>query len=314
MADKEIPDLDAASTLDGSEEFHVVQGGNSRRLSLDTFQDFIANDPLDPDAVLWAKRSCRVATTANHSLSGLADVDGVAISEGRYVLVLFQTDPSENGIYSASSGAWTRPPNSDVSIDCAGSMVAVRYGDTYGGTIWYNDFKASDTLDTDPMNWYQVTPLSSLEFIDLIDTPSSYSGQGGKAVRVKSAEDGVEFFELPFMMTVAVSDETTALTTGNGKVTFRMPCAVTLTAVRASVGTAPTGSTIIVDINENGSSILSTRLSIDASEKTSTTAATAAVISDTALADDAEITIDIDQIGSTIAGAGLKVTLIGNKV
>jgi hypothetical protein len=112
---------------------------------------------------------------------------------------------------------------------------------------------------------------------------------------------------------IPVSDEVTALTAGAGKLTFRMPYAFTLTAVRASVTTAPTGSTLIVDINEAGSTVLSTKLSIDASEKTSTTAASAAVISDAALADDAEMTIDIDQIGSTIAGAGLKVTLIGNR-
>jgi hypothetical protein len=112
---------------------------------------------------------------------------------------------------------------------------------------------------------------------------------------------------------IAVSDETTPLTTGVAKVTFRMPYALTLSGVRASLTTAPTGATVIVDINEGGSTILSTKLSIDASEKTSTTAASAAVISDTALADDAEITIDIDQVGSTIAGAGLKVVLIGTK-
>ena len=110
---------------------------------------------------------------------------------------------------------------------------------------------------------------------------------------------------------IACSDETTALTTGTAKATFRMPYAFTLTAVRASVTTAPTGSVLTVDINEGGTSILSTKLTIDATEKTSTTAATAAVISDTSLADDAEITIDIDGVGSTVAGAGLKVTLIG---
>jgi hypothetical protein len=114
---------------------------------------------------------------------------------------------------------------------------------------------------------------------------------------------------------VACSDETTALTVGVAKVTFRMPYAFTLLAgaagVRASVTTAPTGSVLTVDINEGGVSILSTKLTIDASEKTSTTAATPAVISDVNLADDAEITIDIDGVGSTIAGAGLKVYLIG---
>jgi len=116
---------------------------------------------------------------------------------------------------------------------------------------------------------------------------------------------------LPLRIPIACSDETTALTTGTAKVTFRMPCAMTVTAVRASVTTAPTGSVLTVDINDGGTTILSTKLTIDAGEKTSTTAVTPAVISDTALADDAEITIDIDAVGSTIAGAGLKVWLIG---
>lgn len=109
----------------------------------------------------------------------------------------------------------------------------------------------------------------------------------------------------------AVSDETTALTAGTSAGVFRMPYGFTLTAVRASVTTAGTGSVITVDINESGTSILSTKLTIDATEKTSTTAATAAVISDTALADDAEITIDIDTVDSGGVGAGLKVYLIG---
>ena len=112
---------------------------------------------------------------------------------------------------------------------------------------------------------------------------------------------------------IACSDETTALTTGTAKSTWRMPYAFTLTAVRASVTTAPVGSVLTVDINEAGSTILSTKIEIDANEKTSTTASTPPVISDTSLADDAQMTIDIDGVGSSTAGAGLKVTLIGNK-
>jgi hypothetical protein len=108
---------------------------------------------------------------------------------------------------------------------------------------------------------------------------------------------------------IAASDEATDLATGTGKVYFRMPYAGTLLAVKATVNTAPTGSTLICDINEAGTSVLGTKLSIDASEKTSDTAASAATITDSALADDAEITIDIDQVGSTVAGKGLKVYL-----
>jgi hypothetical protein len=119
-------------------------------------------------------------------------------------------------------------------------------------------------------------------------------------------------YATPFELVVAASDETTALATGTAKITFRMPRAVTLTAVRASLTTAQASGTIFtVDINEGGSSILSTKLTIDNTETTSTTAATPPVISDTALADDAEITIDIDQIGNGTA-KGLKVMLIGN--
>ena len=121
------------------------------------------------------------------------------------------------------------------------------------------------------------------------------------------------FTGLPEAIQLAASDETTALTTGTAKVTFRMPFAMTLTAVRASLTTAQaSGSIFTVDINESGTSILSTKLTIDNTEKTSTTAATAPVISDTALADDAEITIDIDQIGNGTA-TGLKITLIGTR-
>jgi len=112
---------------------------------------------------------------------------------------------------------------------------------------------------------------------------------------------------------LAASDETTALTTGTAKMTSRMPHAMTLTSVRASLTTAQaSGSIFTVDINESGSSILSTKLTIDNTEKTSTTAATPAVISDTVLADDAEITIDIDQVGNGTA-TGLKLTLIGTR-
>jgi hypothetical protein len=90
-----------------------------------------------------------------------------------------------------------------------------------------------------------------------------------------------------------------------------MPYAFTLTNVKASVTTAPTGANLVIDINIAGVTILSTKLSIDATEKTSATAATPVVISSSALAADDEITIDFDQVGSTIAGAGVKVQFIG---
>ena len=116
-------------------------------------------------------------------------------------------------------------------------------------------------------------------------------------------------------LVIACGDETTATTTGQ-KISFRMPYAMTLNAgiagVTGSLVTAGTGVNLLtVDINEGGSTILSTKLTFDATETTTTSAATPVVISDTALAADSVITIDVDQLDSGGVAAGLKISLIG---
>ncbi len=106
-------------------------------------------------------------------------------------------------------------------------------------------------------------------------------------------------------------DETTALTTGTAKYTWRTPCAFYVTSVRASLTTTSSSGNPAIDINEGGSSIFTTTLTIDSSETTSTTAATAAVIGGAGpqLADDASITFDIDTAGT--GAAGLKIKIYG---
>ena len=114
---------------------------------------------------------------------------------------------------------------------------------------------------------------------------------------------GIESF------TIAVSDETTSLLTGNDKVKFLMPYAFTLTEVKAFVSTAPTGAALTLQVTEGGAgnNLTSSAVSISASANTANTTSFA----DSSLAEDAVIGINIDQIGSTEAGKGLKVTLIG---
>jgi|694.fasta_scaffold03440_24 hypothetical protein len=146
------------------------------------------------------------------------------------------------------------------------------------------------------------------------DTPARLAvGTNGQRLEAASGETtGLRWASDPVVLAIAVSDETTNITTGTAKVTFRMPFAMTVTSVRASLATASTSGNPTFDINEGGTSILgANKLSIDANEKTSTTAATATSISDSALADDAEITIDIDTAGTGAKGA--KVYIIGTR-
>jgi hypothetical protein len=141
-------------------------------------------------------------------------------------------------------------------------------------------------------------------FVDSVTGQPYYKNDAGTVASLVGATGAAPAFG------VACSDETTALTTGTAKTTFRMPYAMTLGSVRASLTTAQaSGSVVTVDINVNGASILSTKLTIDNTEKTSVTAAVAAVISSASIPDDAEITIDIDQVGDGTA-TGLKVWLI----
>ena len=108
-------------------------------------------------------------------------------------------------------------------------------------------------------------------------------------------------------LSFAFTGEDEDLAVGTAKVTFQMPnFATTLTGVSVNVKTAPTGSVATFDFNEGGTSVLSTKVTIDAGETTSETAATPPVISDGAIAANAIITVDIDGVGSTVAGAGGK--------
>jgi len=132
---------------------------------------------------------------------------------------------------------------------------------------------------------------------------------GSLDTRVGSVSDkaGIE------AVIVALSDETTDVTAGTAKSTFRAPFAMTITDVRASATTAPTGSKAGFDVNVAGSSIFSFNLNIDDGERTSTTAESSFILSSTAIADDDEIVIDVDSVGATTAGRGFKVSIIGER-
>tara|TARA_R110002020_G_scaffold36503_2_gene109750 strand:- start:13567 stop:14046 length:480 start_codon:yes stop_codon:yes gene_type:complete len=144
--------------------------------------------------------------------------------------------------------------------------------------------------------WYVVRRKDIDELILNIQAWATSSGFGGSIKTVG----------------VALSDETTDLTVGVAKITFRMPYGMTLTEVRANVNTAPNGADIIVDIKQGGVSIFTTNLlHIDDGRVTSVGSSTTPNITTSALTDNAEITMDLTQTGAIDQGTGLKVWLIG---
>jgi hypothetical protein len=252
------------------------------------------------------KQAVRAATTANGTLAtayanGQA-IDGVTLATGDRILIKNQTTASENGIYIvAASGAPTRATDADSGAELVNASCYISEGSTLADTQW--------TCSTNA----PITPGStSLAFAQLASGGGALVAANNLSDVADAAIAGSNIRPVESLI-IACSDESTALTAGTGKVTIRMPYAFTVTAVRASLTVAQTsGSIFTVDINESGTTIISTKLTIDNTEKTSTTAATPPVISDASLADDAEITVDIDQIGDGTA-KGLKVMLIGHR-
>lgn len=176
-------------------------------------------------------------------------------------------------------------------------------------TTQNKNFKVKNGLDVSGA--VSATALSG----DLLTSSSPAplgTASAGTATVPARADHAHPLSGLPAILVLAISDEETAITTGTAKVTFRMPFAMTVTSVRASLSTASTSGNPTFDINDTGTSILgANKLSIDANEKTSTTAATQTSIANSALGDDDEITIDIDTAGTGAKGA--KVYLIGTR-
>lgn len=101
--------------------------------------------------------------------------------------------------------------------------------------------------------------------------------------------------------------------TGTKFASVVMPWAVTLLLVKIYADTAPTGATLIVDINKNGTTIFTTQanrptIAIDGN------AADSGTPDVTAVAKGDRLSYDIDQVGSTVAGGNhLTITVYYNR-
>ena len=195
----------------------------------------------------------------------------------------------------------------------AGLQIPDSFVDLAAGFVNYlvcNRTTGAITASVLGYNWCDPANYARLYRIDCGSlTPNSYEDHrfGGFGIfRSGSLRDGDRvLIELP------LGDAGTAVTTGNRKVVRRAQGPMILTDVRACLATASSGAAPSFDVNVGGLSALGTNLTIDASETTSTTAAAPFALADLGdvVAEDDEVSIDVDTAGTS--AAGLVVTLIG---
>jgi hypothetical protein len=207
----------------------------------------------------------------------------------------------------ATAGTWTLtlpPVSSGRSLtvkktDATANVITVVPA---SGTI---DGRASDVLVTqymtctyvsDGVNWYTIG-----EFL------TAYASTAPALPEV--GEQWVDTSITPTTqddLAVFGSDGTLAVKTGVSR--FMFPYAVTLVGTYATVGTAPTGANLILDVLKNGTTIYTTtanRPTITAGSNASSTSPPTPDVTAAAAGD--YLTVSIVQVGSTVAGSDLTV-------
>lgn len=100
----------------------------------------------------------KLATTANDSLSGLASRDGVTPVAGNRILVRANTTTSQNGVYIAAAGAWTRATDADSWDELIGQVVVVEEGSTYADQAFICTVNSGGTLGSTAVTWASFNP------------------------------------------------------------------------------------------------------------------------------------------------------------
>lgn len=230
-------------------------------------------------------------------VTGLSSGKEATIDQTTSLIDAFLTEATtadvDSGNVNLTNGQWR---------EC--SIVNIVNADAAGRTVTIPAIKRSNFIRSDPGNAFSVDVIRGSVTITLAPGEVVWARTDGTTnglIYIRLSSTIVEVIKW------AISNETDAIATGTALITDRMPFAGTIIGVRASLSTQSSSGAPTFDINKNGTTVLSTKITIDSGEKTSVTAATPAVISVPDFDDDDEFTVDIDAAGTGAKGA--KVTM-----
>lgn len=106
---------------------------------------------------LDAKPSVTVTATSSLTLAGTQTADGIAVTAGSRVLCTGQSTASQNGLWVAASGAWTRPADFASGSVQSGAFAFTEAGTANGSSGWVLTGAAPVTVDTSAQTWTQFS-------------------------------------------------------------------------------------------------------------------------------------------------------------
>ena len=142
---------------------------------------------------LDVKASVRAASTSNVTRSGTQNVDGVELVAGDRVLLKDQTDATQNGIYTVSTGGWQRSGDAnDPGEVTPGMFTFVEEGATYADSGWVLVADGDITLGTTELAFSQFSGAGQIEAGEGLTKDGNTIHVGGTEGRIQVNADSID--------------------------------------------------------------------------------------------------------------------------
>ncbi len=232
LAHTKISDFDAgvqANTLDSLANPTGAVDLNSQRITNladpTSAQDAVTKSYADAlTSGLDVKASCRIATTANITLSGTQTIDGVAVIADDRVLVKNQSTASENGIYDCKSGSWARSSDFDSNSEVtSGAFTFIEEGNTNADAGFVLTTDGSITVGSTALSFTQFSGAGAVTAGDGLQksgTEISADLKANGGVVIESSELAVDLSASNITGTLAISDGGTGATSNRQRNKF----------------------------------------------------------------------------------------------
>lgn len=142
---------------------------------------------------LDVKASCRVATTANITLSGTQTIDGISVIAGDRVLVKNQSTASQNGIYVVAAGSWSRATDADADAEVtSGLFTFIEEGTANADSGWVLTTDGSITVGSSSLAFSQFSGAGQITAGAGLTKTSNTLDVVGTADRITVNADSVD--------------------------------------------------------------------------------------------------------------------------
>tara|TARA_R100000231_G_scaffold22586_1_gene21518 strand:- start:1002 stop:2765 length:1764 start_codon:yes stop_codon:yes gene_type:complete len=168
---------------------------------------------------LDVKQSCKVATTANITLSGTQTIDGVSVVADDRVLVKDQSTASQNGMYLCKASTWVRTDDLAAGVDAAGAFTFVEQGSVNAdiGFVCTSN-KGSAVVGTNNLSFSTFSSSGNVTAGDGLDKSGnelSVDLKSNGGLVIESTEIAVDLAASSITGTLAISDGGTGATSAS---------------------------------------------------------------------------------------------------